>query len=186
MEPDASEPSFEPQSGLSFQLTDRVFERPPVQPLYRFSLLVVALAMVLLPLLYLALIGCFGYAVYWYAVHFSHFLHNDYIGRGGWLLIELGYFVPLFAGSIMFLFMIKPLFAPRHKENEHFSLELADAPQLFTFLGWICRSLNAPIPSRVDVDCSVNASAGFRSGFSSFFGNDIVLTIGLPLVAGMN
>src|SRR5699024_4661377 len=62
----------------------------------------------------------------------------------------------------------------------------ADAPQLFALIGWICRSLNAPIPSRIDVDCELNASAGFRGGWRSLFGNDIVLTIGLPLVAGLN
>jgi hypothetical protein len=46
--------------------------------------------------------------------------------------------------------------------------------------------LGAPIPSRVDVQLGVNASASFRAGFSSLFGNDIMLTLGLPLIAGLN
>src|SRR5207302_1283690 len=38
----------------------------------------------------------------------------------------------------------------------------------------------------IDLDCRVNAGAGFRSGWRSLFGNDIVLCLGLPLAAGMN
>jgi len=36
------------------------------------------------------------------------------------------------------------------------------------------------------VVCDLNAAAGFRRGAASFFGNDLVLTIGLPLVAGLS
>jgi hypothetical protein len=32
----------------------------------------------------------------------------------------------------------------------------------------------------------VNASAGFRRGLLSLFGNDLVLTVGMPLIAGLN
>ena len=66
------------------------------------------------------------------------------------------------------------------------SIDRGDAPLLFALIGRICQTVGAPIPSRVDVDCEVNASASFRSGFGSLFGNDVKLTIGLPLVAGLN
>ncbi len=36
------------------------------------------------------------------------------------------------------------------------------------------------------MDCQLNASAGFRRGLLSFLGNDLVLTIGLPLAAGLS
>jgi hypothetical protein len=36
------------------------------------------------------------------------------------------------------------------------------------------------------LDCDLNASAGLRRGWLSFFSNDLLLTIGLPLVAGLN
>jgi len=49
----------------------------------------------------------------------------------------------------------------------------------------ICEEVGAPQPKRIDVDCNVNASAGFRRGMLSMFGNDMVLTIGLPLAAGL-
>src|SRR5690606_29383698 len=38
----------------------------------------------------------------------------------------------------------------------------------------------------IDVDAMANASASFRRGLLSFFGNDLVLTLGLPLVAALD
>ncbi len=46
--------------------------------------------------------------------------------------------------------------------------------------------VGASAPRRIDLDCEVNASASFRRGFVSMLGNDLVLTIGLPLVAGLD
>ena len=42
------------------------------------------------------------------------------------------------------------------------------------------------MPKRIDLDCQLNAAAGFRRGFASLFGNDLVLVIGVPLVASFN
>jgi hypothetical protein len=42
------------------------------------------------------------------------------------------------------------------------------------------------MPKYIGLDCELNASARFRRGWFSFFGSDMNLTIGLPLVAGMN
>ena len=162
------------------------FQRPKTSLLYRFSLVVVSLAMILLPLLYLAVVALFAYGVYRHAIQFVAVMGWPIPGLLGITIRFTYYFGVLFAGSVMTLFLVKPIFARRASENEYFSLEHADAPQLFSLIGWICRSLNAPIPSRIDVDCTVNAGAGFRSGWRSLFGNDIVLCLGLPLVAGMN
>jgi Zn-dependent protease with chaperone function len=41
------------------------------------------------------------------------------------------------------------------------------------------------MPRRIDLDCQINAAAGFRRGAASLFTNDLVLTIGVPLVAGL-
>ncbi|MDB6125944.1 MAG: Peptidase Ste24p [Pedosphaera sp.] len=165
--------------------------QPPKSSLvYRLGLMVVAFTMVLLPLLYFGLVGLFAYGVYYYAAHYYTMLSwggssRSYGYRGG-LLLLIAYLGPIFIGAALTFFLIKPLFNRRSDNEEHYSLNHADAPQLFTLIGWICRSLNAPIPSRIDVNCDVNASAGFRGGWRSLFGNDVVLTIGLPLVAGLN
>src|SRR5207302_9767677 len=126
------------------------------------------------------------YAVYFYAVNFQAILEWPLRGMTGWTVKLLAYFGPLFVGTLLAFFLVKPLFARRAEQRDHFSLNHADAPQLFSLIGWICRSLHAPIPSRIDVNCSVNASAGFRAGARSIFGNDIILTLGLPLIAGMD
>ncbi len=152
---------------------------------YRFSLIVVALAMVLLPLVYLAIIGLFGWSVWYYATHGYAVLSTQTDSLRGIVILFMLYLGPLLAGGLLIFFLIKPIFAPARDANESLSLDHADAPQLFALIGWICRSLQAPIPSRIDVNCVPNASAGFRAGLRSIFGNDIVLTIGLPLVAGL-
>jgi Zn-dependent protease with chaperone function len=46
--------------------------------------------------------------------------------------------------------------------------------------------VGAPMPKRIDLDCNLNAAAGFRRGALSLFGQDLVLLIGLPLVANLN
>jgi hypothetical protein len=50
----------------------------------------------------------------------------------------------------------------------------------------LCTSVGAPAPSEIHLMCEVNASASFRRGMTSMAGNDLVLTIGLPLVAGQD
>src|SRR5205814_1193446 len=105
-------------------------------------------------------------------------------GRGGLVRLAL-YAGPIVAGVILVFFMIKPFFAPKARQAERFSLTHDDQPDLFAFIGRICQLVNAPPPSRVDVDCDINASASFRRGLASITSNDVVLTIGLPLVAGM-
>jgi Zn-dependent protease with chaperone function len=49
----------------------------------------------------------------------------------------------------------------------------------------LCDSVRAPRPREIHIDAQVNASASFRRGVLSFFGNDLVLTLGLPLVSGL-
>lgn len=180
------QPVSEPATGTVLEFPEGEFQRLKPSALYRFSLVTVSLAMILLPLVYVGLIGLFIYGIVEYARHFSGALGLVSYGYGGTILIFLFYFGPLVIGVIMTFFLIKPLFAPGRPEEQTFSLNHADAPQLFALVGWICRSLEAPIPSRIDVDCKVTAGAGFRSGWRSLFGNDIILVIGLPLVAGMD
>jgi Zn-dependent protease with chaperone function len=47
-------------------------------------------------------------------------------------------------------------------------------------------AVHAPKPKRIEVDCQVNASAGFGTSFFGMFSNNLTLTIGLPLVVGLS
>lgn len=164
------------------QIAEGEFQRLKPSLLYRCSLVAVSVTVVFLPLLYLAMVGFLAWGILFYAVHATVIFKID----NHWLLIFCVYFAPIFAGLVLLFFLVKPLFVRNRRNEESFSLNHADAPELFALIGSICRALNAPIPSRVDVDCSVNAMVRFRGGWRSLFGNDLMLCIGLPLVAGMN
>jgi len=152
--------------------------------LYQIGLLIVALAMVTLPVIYLALIGAAGWVVYYWATHFTFLLSA---GRGrGWIVMLLVYLTPLFAGLVLVFFMVKPLFARRASQAQPLALNPGAEPLLFAFVTRLCQAIGAPFPTRIDIDCQMNASASFRRGMFSFLGNDLVLTIGLPLAASLN
>ena len=151
---------------------------------YRLGLFLVAIAMILLPLVYIGVIGLTGWGIYWYATHAGGIFENVR-GRGA-IVALIVYLGPLIAGGILILFMIKPLFAGRPKHAEPRALDPDSEPLLFEFVRRLCRTLGAPVPSEIRVDTEVNASASFRRGFISLFTGDLVLTIGLPLVVGLN
>ncbi len=98
----------------------------------------------------------------------------------------LAYATLLIAGPVLIAFMLKPFLARKPKREEPLSLDKDDERVLFALIDQICELQGAPTPSRIDVDLQMNASAGFRLGMRSFFGNDLVLTIGLPLAACMD
>jgi len=146
---------------------------------YRAGLLVVALAMLLLPLIYLGVIAVAGAGVWWHLTRHAGWMHYT-DSNIQWRAIAYG--APALAGLIVTFFMIKPLFAGRRRLREPLALDPHDHPQLFALIEEICRHVRAPIPRRVVVDCQVNASASFAPGWRSVIRRDLVLTIGLPLV----
>src|SRR5687768_1743022 len=152
-----------------------------LSPAYRVGLVFVAAAMLLLPLLYVGVIGVTGAAVWW------HVTENSWLvaGRGGGQWRLLLYLAPAIAGAVLVFFMIKPILAPRSRREEVIEVDPASEPVLFALIAAICRQVGAPMPRRVQVDCQVNASAAFNRGALGMLGNDLVLTIGLPLVAGL-
>ncbi|MCA9011215.1 MAG: M48 family metalloprotease [Planctomycetaceae bacterium] len=152
---------------------------------YRIALMLAALIMVLLPLIYIGVACAFAVVVYFHAIY-SVAIFNHVRGRGALLALAV-YLAPLVAGVTAVLFMFKPLFSRSAKKDSPESLQREQEPVLFAFVDRLCDAVHAPRPRRIDVDCQVNASAGFRRGLlSMLLGRDLVLTIGLPLVAGMN
>jgi Zn-dependent protease with chaperone function len=160
--------------------------RTPVSFFYQLGLILVSVLMLILPLVYLAMIVVAGYGVYYYATHFALLLDSMSGGGRLYLLKLLAYVTPLFAGTVLVFFMIKPLFARRAPHAQPLAMNPALNPALFAFIAKICDTIGAPMPKRIDLNCDLNAAAGFRRGMFSLLGNDLVLTIGLPLVAGLN
>jgi Zn-dependent protease with chaperone function len=151
---------------------------------YRLGILLVAVVMVILPLIYIAIIGFVGFAVYYHAVN-----HTDLLKAGsgrGKVFVVLVYLAPMVIGGILILFMLKPLLSRPAKRMKREPLSPEKEPLLFGFVDRLCEAVRAPKPRRIELDEEVNASASFRRGFLSMLGNDLVLTIGLPLVSGLN
>jgi Zn-dependent protease with chaperone function len=149
------------------------------------GLVLVTGMMIVLPLVYLALIAAAGYGVFWYATHFAFLLRASRGGLHFYLLKLAIYCAPVLSGVVLVLFMTKPLFARRARHAQPLAMNPALEPALFAFIAKICDLVGAPMPRRIDLLCELNAAASFRRGAASFFGDDLVLTIGLPLVAGL-
>lgn len=158
---------------------------PVRRPLgYHFAELLVACVMVILPLIYVALIVLAGWVVYMHAIH-NIWILAEGRGRGRFMAFVI-YLAPIVAGAILVAFMFKPLFSRPKREERDWSLNPEEEPLLFAFVNELCEVVRAPKPGRIDVDTNVNASASFRRGMFSMLGSDLVLTIGLPLVAGLS
>jgi Zn-dependent protease with chaperone function len=149
---------------------------------YQVGLVIVATGMLLLPILYVVLIVALGYGVWYHAAHSPGTLFGN--GISFWRLVF--YVAPIFAGATGILFMIKPIFARQPKPPPPLTLSSAEQPLLHDFVRLLCRSLGTPAPREIRVDMQVNASASFRRGVRSMLGRDLVLTLGLPFVAGLN
>ncbi|HEX2474993.1 MAG TPA: hypothetical protein VHK01_09610, partial [Lacipirellulaceae bacterium] len=134
---------------------------------YRAGILLISLTMVVLPLVYLAFIALVGFGVYYHAVNHTWLLE---MGRGrSRAFVALVYAAPLIAGPIAVFFMFKPLLARPSRQERYRSLRRESEPLLFAFIDRICDEVGAPRPKRIDVDCTINAGAGFRRGLLSMF-----------------
>ena len=156
--------------------------RVPVSSLYNLGLTLVAFAMLLLPVIYLGLITGVVYLLYCHATESIELLQRLSSGR----VAFFAYLAPMVVGSLLVLFMIKPLFVRRARHIRPSKIERQDEPLLYAFVEKLCTRVGSPMPNEIHLDVNVNASAGFRRGLLSIFTNDLVLTIGLPLAAGLN
>lgn len=155
--------------------------------LYKISLLLVAIAMSVLPCLYVAIMVLTGYGVYYFAVHEFPAI---WAWPGGYNRVTLAVktfcsFTPLLVGGSVAFSMVKPLFARRSAHMQPLALNPAVEPRVYELVQSVCHTLRAPMPRRIELNCDLNASAGFDQGLGGFFGNRLILTLGLPLVAGM-
>jgi Zn-dependent protease with chaperone function len=177
-----ADPDYSILTGFQGQIV-----RPKTSIFYHVTLVLVAATMLLLPLVYIAMVGTVAYVVYFHAVHnLSPIMQMGSINSASIIIGKLMiYFVPLLAGLVVVFFLFKPLLAGRPKHAQPLALNPASERLLYAFIEKICDIVGAPSPKRIDLDCQINAAAHFRRGFFSLFGNDLVLVLGLPLVANL-
>ncbi|MEM7199433.1 MAG: M48 family metalloprotease [Planctomycetota bacterium] len=146
---------------------------------YRLGIAGVAAVMVMLPTIYVALVGSVGYGLYWHATENTGLLTES--SRGTRL-----YLFPLVVGLVLLFFMLKPLLARRRGVDNRLALDPEREPYLFDFVARLARSVGAAPPTRILINAEVNASAGFHHDDRGKLARGRELTIGLPLVAGLS
>ena len=152
---------------------------------YRIGLATVAAAMLLLPLLYIALVGVVGWSVYLFAIRcvpaiLQWDLRISYVTLVAMFVCIV---TPIATGCAIVFFMIKPVFARRRRAPVGAVHNPAFEPRIGELIEAVCQAVGAPAPARVEFDCSIGASAGFARGWSGFMRNRMVLRLGLSLVA---
>jgi Zn-dependent protease with chaperone function len=162
-------------------------ERPSVA--YQIGLALVTLAMVLLPCLYVAMAGLVTWGVWYFATHYFVAIWEWPIGhnRLSFLVQILCSCTPLLVGGAIAIAMVKPLFARRASQMQPLALDPNVEPRVFALVQEVCAVVGAPAPRRIELNCEVNASASFERGLLGFLGRQrLILTLGLPLVAGLS
>jgi hypothetical protein len=130
-----------------------------LSPAYRLGLFFTAMAMLVLPLLYIGLIVAVGYGVWW------HLFSDTWLlaGSSNFLWRAVAYFGPGIAGLILMFFMVKPILARPAKRMDPVPISPTHEPVLFQFVNDVCHQVGAPSPDRIQIDCGVNAFASFAS-----------------------
>lgn len=174
-------PASDPLDVLQ-SLAQQGLKRARPSPAYALQLLLVTLCCLLVPLLYAGLVVGLAIGLGWYLLHI-----HEYLGglRNIWLLLCI-YGIPAISGAILLLFMARPFFLPNHREDSARQLDLADEPQLRRVIEQLCQAIGLRPPVAVQLSNEVNASVHFENGWGGFFSGRKVLTIGMPLVAGLS
>ena len=169
--------------------------RPPPSPIsaaraslpYRLALGSVAVVMAVLPCVYLALTALTAWATYLFATRYFMAIWQWPSSYNGGVMIfnVICSCTPVLAGGTAAFFMVKPLFARRTARTQPLTLTPQAEPRVHALVHEICRAVGAPAPRRIELSCTLNASAHMEPGWRGFFGNQLILTLGLPLVAGL-
>ncbi len=156
-------------------------------PVYLLGLLLVTVLMLVLPCIYAGITALTTYGVYWFATHefLAIWAWPIAMNRGVLVVKVLFSFTPLLVGGTVAFFMIKPFFARQAKRMQPLALDPAVEPQVYALVRQVCEAVGAPTPRRIELNCDVNASAKFDPGLGGFFGNRLILTLGMPLIAGL-
>src|SRR5207237_3190917 len=98
------DPDYSILSGFQGQIV-----RPKTSIFYLAGLVLVAATMLLLPLIYVAMVGTVAYAVYHHAVyHFRPIMDMGTVNTGATILFKLLiYFIPIIARAVVVFFMFK-------------------------------------------------------------------------------
>jgi Zn-dependent protease with chaperone function len=146
---------------------------------YRWSVGVLAGGLGVSLLLFVMLLGF----LLWLAV-FHALSAVSSLGKGPYFLFH-GPMALL--AVVLLVFLLKPFFVKRQRGLEaKLELKREEEPFLFEFVEKLAKAVDAPAPARIVIDCEANAGAGFDGGLLGLVRRRMTLTLGLPVVAGLN
>lgn len=160
-----------------------VFPKQSVHAAHRLVAGLVAVAMLILPLLYIGFIAGVAGLTWW---------HIRYDGI--WIKASFGYakvvaaalYIGLGLGGIVWtLSLVRPLFMRFRSEEGIPGLLRAEEPVLFAFAERLADRVGCPRPQIIRLNLDVNASAGYETSLFGLRRRAFTLTLGLPLVRGM-
>ena len=143
-----SERVVEPRRAIAFPHDPLAGLKGRIEPVrislpYRLAMVAVATAMVILPLLYLALIAAVAYGTWYHAVHNAGPIFRGSGQMRGRLAF---YLIPLIAGAAVLLFLIKPLLAPAPRRTEGLRLDPERHSLFFAFVEGLGRKKTTVAP----------------------------------------
>ncbi|MEM7282514.1 MAG: M48 family metallopeptidase [Pseudomonadota bacterium] len=138
-----------------------------------------AITIALLPIGYgFTVAGVIGLAL-WYGI--SAPALDDPSGLG----VSVFYVLPLLLLLVTVVVICRPFFSSTQKQERPYSLSPEKEPLLYALVHEICERGDLQVPAEVRLNCRVGLSVGPKTGWSGFAQKESVLTIGLPLIAGL-
>lgn len=175
----APEPPADPLQPLQ-ALAQAGFEHQPPSRGYVAHVCLVTACCLLIPALYAGLVIALAVALGWYLSQ----VHLWLAGFGLWLKL-CAYVIPAVSGGIVLLFLARPLFSKLAPAAPELKLDLNAEPRLQQLIHQLCQALDLQPPVAVHLSAQVNASVHFEGGWRGLRADRKVLTIGMPLVAGL-
>lgn len=148
---------------------------------YKMGLLLVVLVSTIAPIIYLGIISGIAFGIYIYANLLPEILSSV----SGGIVKSAIVIIPNFIAAVLLLFLLKALFV-KHAPPREYVVEPEQFPSLFNLVTVMCRKIGVPMPKKIVLNNQVNASAGAKSGLFSLMRGELKLTVGLPLMTGMN
>ena len=171
----------------------RAFAKPlgEVQQLsgLRTRQLQAAVAIAAVPIGFVCLVAgaSFGLASWFLAWLFSDSVGMLHPAIGLSLIVFAIFILACWIPALNIMFAGLHLLFGRHGDNPSATqLTRESQPIMYEFVDQICEKLGAPKPCRIDLDCNFNAMASLRRGWLLSGRDDLVLTIGIPLIAVQN
>lgn len=157
------------------------FPPSPRPAAYHLRLAALAAVVVALPALLATLVLAIALAWWWWWCQVRGMEFGNTTGTGV-ILVRV---TPLIIGPFLILFLLKPILARHPRPPESHPLDPEGEPRLFAFVDRLCVVLDAPKPDRIVVDLQVNAGVTMERKWRNLLRRELLLTIGLPLVASM-